>query len=356
MNAGLIRRKDWWQGKEDTLRERLRQLIGAPEATDVALLHNTSEGLSVVAHGLDWRAGDNVVIPESEFPFNHIVWQSLASEGIEVREVVIADDMLNDGAGDGAGLGPEARLEQRCDENTRLIAVSSVQYGTGLRLDLARLGRFCWREGILLCVDAIQSLGVLPMDVGAMGIDFLAAGGHKWMLAPEGIGVFYCRRELRERLRLRQYGWHMMADPLDLENRDWRITDSNRRFECGSPNGLGILALNASLSLLLEVGMDKVAEGVLENAAFLMQAIAEDPRLTLLSPASALENPDRRSGIVTFGALDVPPRVLFEKLTAAGVVCAPRAGGIRFSPHFYTPLAQLERAMTLLREILPTTP
>nr|VFJ57376.1 MAG: Selenocysteine lyase/Cysteine desulfurase [Candidatus Kentron sp. FM]VFJ72900.1 MAG: Selenocysteine lyase/Cysteine desulfurase [Candidatus Kentron sp. FM]VFK20166.1 MAG: Selenocysteine lyase/Cysteine desulfurase [Candidatus Kentron sp. FM] len=344
VNTGAFRYGDWLQ-TEARLRERLRELINAPSVADIALLKNTSEGLSVVAHGLDWRAGDNIVIADQEFPSNRIVWQSLGGQGVEIRQAAISAASSEE--------APEAIIERTCDENTRLVSVSSVQYGTGLRMDLGRIGAFCRREGILFCVDAIQSLGALSLDVRAIGADFLAADGHKWMLGPDGIALFYCREELRDRLTLRQYGWHMVEEPLDFDKRDWRVASSACRFECGSPNTLGIHALEASLSLLLEVGMEEVERGVLENSAYLIAAIAGNEGLGLLSPAAVIHDPARRGGIVTFGARDRAPRELFRTLKAAGVACALRGGGIRFSPHFYTPREQLETTMERLEALAP---
>ncbi|VFN02605.1 MAG: Selenocysteine lyase/Cysteine desulfurase [Candidatus Kentron sp. G] len=347
INTGAIRYGDWLQA-EARLRERFRALIDAPSVEDIALLKNTSEGLSVVAHGLDWRAGDNIVITDQEFPSNRIVWESLSGQGVEIRQAAIPVTPFEE--------APEAIIERTCDGNTRLVSVSSVQYGTGLRMDLARIGAFCRREGILFCVDAIQSLGALSLDVQAIGADFLAADGHKWMLGPDGIALFYCREELRDRLTLRQYGWRMVEEPFDFDNRDWRVASSARRFECGSPNTLGIHALGASLSLLLEVGMEEVERGVLQNSAYLIAAIAGNEAgnggLRLLSPAAVIHDPARRGGIVTFGARDREPRELFQALKAAGIACALRGGGIRFSPHFYTPREQLKIAMERLEELV----
>ncbi|MNH22896.1 putative cysteine desulfurase [compost metagenome] len=134
-----------------------------------------------------------------------------------------------------------------------------MQFGSGLRLDLTRLGQGCRARKVLFCVDAIQQIGALPFDVQRYECDFAMADGHKWMLGPEGLGVFYCRAALRPQLRLNAYGWHMLDNMGDFERRQWQPARSARRFECGSPNMLGACALEASLSLLEEVGMDEVA-------------------------------------------------------------------------------------------------
>ncbi len=322
-----------WLVVEQRLRERLQRLIGARSTDEIALLKNTSEGLSVIAHGLDWRMGDNVIIPAQEFPSNRIVWESLAEYGVEVRAVDIS-----------TASDPESLLLQQIDARTRLISVSAVQYDTGLRLDLNRLGRACEDAEVLYCVDAIQSLGALPLNVRSIRADFVVADGHKWLLGPEGLALFYCRRELFERLRLRQYGWHMVEHPHDFERRNWEPAKTARRFECGSPNMLGIHALEASLSLLQEIGSDAIAEKIMANSGYLIQQLSGVSGFDVVTPIT----PERHAGIVSFKPLVTDVQELHRRLQAAGIVCAVRAGALRFSPHFYTPREQLVRALVVL--------
>lgn len=319
-----------WLKVEHRLRTRLAALINAPATEDIALLKNTSEGLSVVAHGLDWQAGDNIVTSNQEFPSNRIVWESLAPAGVGVRKVDLA----------GAAT-PEEALMQACDRDTRLLAISAVEYASGLRIDLERLGRFCRERDILFCVDAIQSVGAMVMDVQACYIDFLAADGHKWMLGPEGLALFYCRAELRERLTLHQYGWHMVEHHHDFDRQDWESASDARRFECGSPNMLCIHALDASLSLLEEYGLARVEKRILALSEQLMSAVKSHPDLELITD----ERSGRYLGIVTFRHRHTPAAILYPRLMAERVMCAQRGGGIRFSPHFYTDSSKIEQAL-----------
>lgn len=328
-----------WLAVEAHLRERLHALLNAESIDDIALVKNTSEALSVVAYGLDWRPDDNIVIGDQEFPSNRIVWESLAALGVQVRKAVLAAD---------SEAVPEAALMALVDQRTRLLAVSSVQYGTGLRMDLERLGRFCRDQGIWYCVDAIQSVGALVTDVQAIQADFLMADGHKWMLGPEGLGVFYTHPASRDKLKLSQYGWHMVQHLGDFERQDWEAARSARRFECGSPNMLGIMALDASLSLLLEVGMGEVQARVLANAAYLIERIRAMPQLDLITDCA----PQRHAGIVTFRSRHVDDRTLFRQLMERGIICAQRAGGIRFSPHFYTSRERLDQAVDAIERAL----
>lgn len=322
-----------WTRNENELREQLRELVNAPSVDDIGLLKNTSEALSVVAGGIRWQAGENIVSTDQEFPSNRIVWQALDRHGVEFREVDI-----------NPPADPEAALFSECDKNTRLLTVSSVQYGTGIRLDLERLGAYCRDNNILFCVDAIQSIGAHRLDVTAIGADFAMADGHKWMLGPEGLAVFYCNSNVRDELELHQYGWHMVENASDYDARDWEPARSARRFECGSPNLLAAHALSASVSLLLEVGIAEIERRILQNTGYLVEKIREIDTATLLTPV----NEERRAGIVTFTLANRDMARLHRYLLDNNVICAHRAGGIRFSPHFYTSREKIDNALEVL--------
>jgi selenocysteine lyase/cysteine desulfurase len=325
-----------WMHTEQAVRQQLQRLINASSADEIALLKNTSEALSVVAWGLSWNIGDNVVITDQEFPSNRIVWESLAPIGVETRA---ADITRTD--------HPEAAIIERIDANTRLVSVSAVQYGTGLKLDLEMIGAACRDRNVLFCVDAIQSLGAMTFDARGCGADFVMADAHKWMLGPEGIALFYCRAEVMEQLSLKQYGWHMVEDFMDFDRHDWEVAGSARRFECGSPNMTGIHALHASLALLEETGMQTIEQRVQENSRFLIDFIQEHTDdLELITPTAD----DRHAGIVTFRPRNETAQSLFDRLGNENVLCALRGGGVRFSPHYYTPRKHLVTALELLEE------
>lgn len=323
-----------WMGIELRLRQRLQRLLNAPSVEDIGLLKNTSEALSVVAFGIDWRPGDEVLISDQEFPSNRIVWEALAPRGVQVR-VVSLD-----------GSDPEQNLLDACGPRTRLLSISAVQYASGLRLDLPRLGQGLRQRGVLYCIDAIQQLGALPFDVQAYDCDFAMADGHKWLLGPEGLAVFYCRAERREQLQLQQFGWHMVEQLGDYQRQDWQPAHSARRFECGSPNMLGAVTLEASLSLLEEIGMAQVARQLEQRMDYLQQGLQAIPGLHLHSPL----HPERRAGILNFTLQGWDNASLFEQLRQQQVVCAQRGAGIRLSPHFYTPVEVLDDTLALLRQ------
>jgi selenocysteine lyase/cysteine desulfurase len=262
------------------------------------------------------------------------VWESLRSLGVELIE---ADIRQRDQA--------EAAVIGCIGPRTRLVSVSSVQYGSGLAMDLVSIGNACRSHGAAFCVDAIQSLGAVPFDVEACQADFVMADGHKWMLGPEGVALFYCRRDWLPRLTLRQYGWHMVEAMGDYDRHDWKAADSARRFECGSPNMLGIHALEASLGLLLDTGLETVHDNISRKISYLIDNLSSIDA-NILSETL----PARRAGIVTFTRPGSDTQALYQHLQQHGVICALRGGGIRFSPHFYTPVAVMERALSLITD------
>jgi cysteine desulfurase/selenocysteine lyase len=326
-----------WLERERELREMLARLTGAPSADDIALLKNTTECISAVAWGLDWQPGDNVVLPAGEFPSNRLPWLAQSARGVTAREVDIR-------ATDDA----EAALIDAMDADTRLLTVSSVQWADGLRLDLERLGAACRARGVLFFVDAIQQLGALPIDVEACQADFLAADAHKWLLAPEGIAVFFCRANVRPKLQLLQQGWHMVDRSWDFDRTEWPVSDTAVRFEAGSPNTTGQAALHASAGLLLEFGMERIGAAVLENTDRLMTELVRIDGIRLNSRTA----PARRSGIVNFRHESIDPGTLYQGLKERGISCALREGGVRVSPHFYQGEAELVVFLEALAHIV----
>ncbi|EXF96026.1 class V aminotransferase [Pseudomonas fluorescens HK44] len=324
-----------WMTLEQRLRERLMRLLNAPSTDDVALVKNTSEALSFVAFGLPWQSGDQIVISDEEFPSNRIVWEALAAQGVEVVQASLTGD------------DPEGALLAACGPRTRLMSVSAVQFASGLRLDLQRLGAGCKQQNVLFCIDAIQQLGALPFDVQSYQCDFAMADGHKWLLGPEGLGVFYVRSELREQLKLHEFGWHMLEHMGDYTRTEWEPAKSARRFECGSPNMLGAMALEASLSLLEEVGMEQVAALIAERVKWLQDGLSAIPGVILHSPL----NPARRGGIFSFSIDGIDNQTVYEALTAQQVVCIPRGPGVRFSPHFYTEKRVIDETVAIVASI-----
>ena len=322
-----------WLKVEQQLKQNIATLINAQSADEIALLKNTSEGLSIIARGIQWQPGDNIVICNEEFPSNFIVWDALHTleidKGIELRIANITGSEY-----------PEKAIIELMDANTRLLSVSAVQYASGLRMNLELLGKACKSYHALYCVDAIQQIGALQFDVQAMDADFVIADGHKWMLGPEGLAMFYCKQSSMDALQLQQFGWHMVEDLSNFDNmHHWQPASSARRFECGSPNTVGTHALNASISLLLERGMHSIEQAVLANVQALIKLFSDLTDIVILSPTDM----NRHGGIFTFSKNNTDHELLYQNLVKKGVVCALRGGGIRLSPHYYNQQTEFEK-------------
>lgn len=328
-----------WMETEQQLKQKLAQLINASSTNEIAILKNTSEGLSLIAQGLTFKAGSNIVIPAEEFPSNKLVWQALHEKGVETRLVI------TEGIDD-----PEQALIGALDEKTHLLSCSSVQFARGLSLDLNRLGDACKMNNTLFCVDAIQSLGAINFDVQACNADFVVADGHKWMCGPEGTALFYCRSEVQEKLELKQHGWHMLKNAFDFSQNETQIAETAQRFESGSPNMMGIAALNASLGLLLNIGIDKVQSALLENISYLHNQLNLLDNIKILSTTKK----GKYAGIVTFCKTSVDNIKLYQHLQNNNVICAYRGDGIRFSPHFYTTKLAIDKALSIVSSYTDT--
>ena len=325
-----------WLLRETRLRKMLAGMINARSADDIALLKNTTEGICTVANGIDWKPGDNMVLPSAEFPSNRLPWLALQQLGVEVREVDIR-----------AAADPELALLERMDNRTRLLSVSAAQWTDGLRLELETLGTACQQNDVLFFVDAIQHFGAMQIDVEACGIDFLAADGHKWMLAPEGIAVFYCRETVRQQLKLSQLGWHMVDEPYNFNRDHWQPSKAAIRFEAGSPNILGQVAMHASIGLLLDIGMEKVETLVGENSRLLSESLTNISGIELVRSF----DPKRVSGIVSFNVPGKNPAEIHHALKHRNMTCAVRGDAIRLSPHFYQAGKPIQDILNIIEDV-----
>jgi cysteine desulfurase / selenocysteine lyase len=293
---------------------------------EIAFIKNTSEGLAFAANGLDWKAGDEVISTAVEYPANVYPWMDLAQRA-GIRHVMVPEKSGRIEIGD---------IIAAMTPRTRMVAISHIEYASGFRNDIAAIGAACRERGILFCVDAIQSVGVVPVDVQAMKIDYLSADGHKWMLGPEGAGIFYCRRELLGSLRP-EVGWMNVINAQEYGNYDFTLQQSARRFECGTYNIPGILALGASLQLILEVGIDLIERRVLGLTEHLCAGLRAKG-YEIFSSRAAGEN----SGIVTFTSPKHDHKKVVRDLMDRKIVIVLREGRMRASPHFYNTIQQME--------------
>jgi selenocysteine lyase/cysteine desulfurase len=321
-----------WPRRIDEVRALAGRLLNA-DPTDVAFVKNTSEGIGIVAEGFPWQPGDNLVTAAEEYPANVYPWLNLGGRGVEVRLVPSRGNRL---ALDD--------LRAAIDGRTRLLTLSFVEYASGFRNDLAAVGGLCRERGIAFFVDAIQGLGVLPLDVRHLPIDFLAADGHKWLLASEGAGILYVRREWVDRLHPVDIGWNSVVGSTDFGKLDFRLKPHAGRWESGSLNVGGICALGASLALLLEAGIPAVAARVLELTDHLCERAAS-AGLEVFS--SRL--PEDRSGIVSLTVPGKDPRELVRRCREERIIVNQRAGRLRVSPHAYNTPVELDQLVELLR-------
>jgi selenocysteine lyase/cysteine desulfurase len=331
--CGAFKYPKWIQQVID-IRRSCARLINS-EIDEIAFVKSTSHGLSLVAEGLDWQQGDNLLIYEKEFPSNIYPWTNLERKGVERRIIPSREGriFIND-------------IGRLMDSRTRLLAISSVQFANGFRVDLKSLGNLCRNRGSLLCVDAIQSLGAFPMDVKECNIDFLAADAHKWLLGPEGIGIFYCRKELAEQLNPLLIGWKSVQNELDFDNPVFRLKSDALRFEEGSMNLMGILGLGAAIDLLFEVGIENIEQRVLGLGDLIIHE-AEKRGYTLLTPK---DREERGGNITICGKFD--PAKMKNALQEKGIMVNVRGGGLRVSPHFYNTEEEIRSFFKTLDRIL----
>jgi len=327
-----------WQKKIDGVRNACAKLINA-QPDEIAFVKNTSHGLSLVAGGIDWKRGDKVILYEKEFPANIYPWLNLKKKGVNINFIHSRHGEIR-----------LEHIESLIDSQTRLLAISSVQFSNGFRIDLEKIGEICKAKGVLLCVDAIQSLGAIPMDVKKCHIDFLAADGHKWLFAPEGIGVFYCRHELAENLNPPLIGWRSICNEFDFDRIAFRLKTSALRFEEGSLNLMGVVALGAALDLLFEVGINRIEQRVLTLGELIIKK-ADKRGMIIKSPRTK----DDRGGIVSItGTFD--PAAVQSRLRELGIMVNVRDGALRISPHFYNTEAEIETLFGKLDAVGTSTP
>ena len=307
---------------------------------EIAFIKNTGEGLSIVANGIGFRPGDRIVTTAVEYPANVYPWMEQARRhGCELVMVPEETD------GNGRRVVPLDRiLEEVAHPRTRLVTLSHVEYASGQRLDIATVGRLCREQGKLFCVDAIQTLGILPVDVQAMHIDFLSADGHKWLLGPEGAGIFYIRRELIESIRPLTVGWMNVINAQEYGDYDYTLKPDAGRYECGTYNVPGLLALKAGVQLLTDVGIDVVSKRLYDLTSHFASRVSEKG-YQVISPRDG----DQWSGSIAFTTPVHDQKELVTRLRKQHrIEIAFRENRLRCSPHFYNTFEQLDRLVEAL--------
>ena len=334
-----------WRKRIEVVRRLGAQLLNTSSRC-VAVVRNTTEGISLVAEGLDWQRGDNVVVPDGEFPSNVYPWANLAARGVELRRVSIQ-----------RGVVGMQQLDAACDQRTRLVSLSWVDFATGYRRNLADVARVCAANRCLLFVDAIQGLGVFPLDVSDIPIDFLAADGHKWLLGPEGAGLFYVRENRLSELRPLNVGWNSVRHAGDFANEAFDLKSSAARYEGGTYNMAGIAALGSSLEMWSRYHMtpDDIARRLLHVVNTVCdRLLTKNSGLTLYSQRDA--RPDligvsgHNSGIISleYHRKSETPADCVRRCKSQHVLINQRNGRLRISPHVYNNDADIERLVKCL--------
>ena len=329
---GSVNFRSWLAVKEQA-RELLAKLLGArPE--QVAFMRNTSDSLSTVANGITWRPGDNIVTFSREFPSNIYPWLRVRDAfGVEVRMCEEREGRI-----DVSG------LESLIDHKTRVVAISHVQYASGFRIDLERLGRAARRHDALFVVDAIQALGVVPTDVEAELIDVAAGASHKWLLAPEGVGYLYLSDRARERIQPTLVGWISVPNPEDYFNFEQGWNRGTLAWETGTGPMALVHGFNASLELLHRFGVQNIARYLEELTDYLCERL-RGKRYDVVSSRV----PGEKSQIVCIRHLDgLSAMSLYHRLMTMNIVTAPRVDRLRIAPHFYNTTTEVDQFVEAL--------
>lgn len=318
---------DQWLSAYEGLRAAAARMIGA-SAAEVAIVKNTSEGISTVARGIRWCSGDRVICFEGEFPANSMPWLRLESEGVRVES-----------------LSPQAPLDaiDRAANGARLLAISFVQYVSGHRANLEAIGEICRRRGCLFFVDAIQGMGAFPIDVGVSRIDALSADGHKWMLGPEGCGILFVRSGVQDEIEPAEVGWTNFARYWAYDSAQTSFRPDAGRYECGTLNTIGCFGLRAALELLLEIGIEPIGSAVVDLTNRLAAGAAAKGYELL-----GARSPSTAAGIVSVRKSGVDSAAVVRQLRDRRVLAAARNGWIRFSPHFYLSPSEIDQAIDAL--------
>ena len=311
------------------VRTAAASLLGC-DPGEIAITKNTSEGLAIVANGLDWRPGDLVVGIRDEFPANYFPWLQLERRGVKLRWLDLQ-----------AGRIELEEIDRAC-HGARLLAISFVQYLSGFRVDLDAVGEICRRRGTLLVVDGVQGLGALPVDVKKSGVHAFSASGHKWLLGPEGCGVLYIDRDVIPQVEPIEFGW-TNVEGSNVYSHDLKLRSDASRYECGTLNTIGCYGLRESIEMFLEIGAEPIA-GQIHHLAGRIAAGVAAKGYEIMTPRDETCG----SGIVTFRKQGTPSEQVVAKLNHNGVSAALRFGWVRAAPHFYINDEDVDRFLDLL--------
>ncbi|MEX2600564.1 MAG: aminotransferase class V-fold PLP-dependent enzyme [Balneolaceae bacterium] len=334
-NRGPVENFEQWMEVAAEGKEKITRLINASSPGQIAFTGNTSDGLSIVAEGVSWNRGDQILLNDMEFPANVHPFRALHRKGVTTTVIKTRGERIT-----------AEEIWNAITPNTRMVTVSAVQYLGGYRADLRKIGELCRQENLLFVVDGIQALGADSIDVQDTQIDALATGGHKWLMAPMGIGFLYLSDRLMNLLEPVHIGWRSVEQPWELTRFDQPWRETADRFETGTPNMSGITGLNASLNLLLEVGISDIEQHLKLLTRHASNHIKELAGCTVVTPMGESE----RAGILSFRLPEgEDPEELVRKLKQEKFILSSREGRIRIAPHFYNTIYEVDELFARIR-------
>lgn len=328
---GRIHYPDWCKFADNIVKDRIAKIIGA-DKSEIAFVKNTTEGISIVANGLEWKEGDNVIIADIEYPSNVYCWMNLKTRGVSIKWIKTKSGRIF-----------VEDIEGLIDKRTQLVSLSGVQFSNGFRLDIERTSEICQKYGVLLNLDMIQYLGALQIDLSKCHVDFLSAGGHKWLLAPIGTGIFYCRKTSMHYLHPHNVGYHSVDKPEDHLDYDLTFRPTAGRFEEAIVNFPGIWGLNAAIGIFLELGMRNVEDHIEKLTSFSIEGL-ESKGYTIISSKEKKE----RSGILSFRHPKISIQEISNRLEETNVHLAIRGEGLRISPSVYNDKDEIRKMLEAL--------
>ena len=326
---------NYWAFKAvaDETKELIGEMINC-SADRIAFLDNTTNGIIWLSQGIDWKAGDRIILNDVEFPANVYPFLQLKEKRVEIDFIKSTN-----------GIVTAEEVIESIKPQTKLISISFVQFLSGYRIDLEKIGKVCKEKEIIFSVDAIQGLGAIRLDVEKFHIDFLANGTQKWLLGLQGLAFIYVRKELQDKMKSAPIGWLAVKDAWNLLDFDLTTKETAERFQPGTLNNLGIYAFNSSMKFFKEFSFDEIEKQVISNSKYF---IDELERIGYKSSLFSL--PEKHlSGIVSFKSENA--QKIFDILSQKKIVCSLREGYIRFAPHFYNTKQEIDLVVDTMQNI-----
>jgi len=320
-----------WEENAEKTREKFGKLIKA-KGEEIAYVMNTSQAINIAVNGIDFKKGDNVIANRLDFPSIYLPWLTLKNKGVKIKSVKGENNRI-----------PVENIEKLIDEHTKAFAISSVQFKNGFRCDLKEIGKICKEKGIYFIVDAIQSLGVIEMDVKKYNIDMLATSCYKWLLGPDGIGFLYCNKDIQDEITSTNIGWMSTADPWSFPT-EINLHPSAKKFESGTLPWPLIYSIDSILDFFNEITVKKIHAHVFNLLDHLIEEL-QKLNVKIVSPL----NESERSGILTF---DVKNRDTLAEIYQNNKVRISIRDGIRVSPHIYNTMKDIDALVTILKKFL----